>query len=551
MKLGETIEVDEGAGDLTEQLLATTNSPLDFVRLAYPHITPETWQRRVLQTIGETLQENARLDRWKAVQIAISSGNGVGKSAMLSWLILWAVTTFEDCLGVATCGTEGQLRTRLWSELSRWFNELPEDLRGQFQLEATALFNRQNPHTWRFDGRPWSERSQEGFSGLHNFKKRVLVVIDECSMVADSIWRACDGMLSDAQTQILWVVTGNPIRLTGRFPTCFPPARGSNLWTSFKVDSRSVSITNKESLNEKISYYGETSNYVKSHILGEFPSASTEQLIPLDWVQQASVRETFSHPADAVILGCDVASGHGEDSSCIVVRQGLDARTHGIRRYPTLNPLEFAYKIASLANELGADGIFIDAGGLGEGTVAKCQELGLAVHAVYFAGRPDNPSGLARAANKRSQMWLAMRDWLRSGAIPADATLMAELVAPEYAEGPAGILIERKQDMKSRGLMSPDSADALALTFGAPVWKVGSDLPGPGNHLVVSEWDPMSDAALTGRELPEARKARRYTAPGWSSLKPEWNHPDWTGDDWADAQASDELRWAGDDPGVG
>jgi hypothetical protein len=540
MKMGESFEADEETDDLVERLLATTNSPAQFVELAFPSIVPERWQQQVLETIGNQLQENARLDRWKAVQVAISSGNGVGKSSLLSWLILWAVTTFEDCLGVATCGTEGQLRTRLWSELSRWFNELPEDLRGQFQLEATALFNRQNPRTWRFDGRPWSERSQEGFSGLHNFRKRVLVVIDECSMVADSIWRACDGMLSDSETQIVWVVTGNPIRITGRFPTCFPPARGSNLWTSFKVDSRTVSLTNKESLNEKISYYGESSNYVKSHILGEFPSASTEQLIPLDWVQQASVRETFMHPSDAVILGCDVASGHGEDSSCIVVRRGLDARSYGIRRYPTLNPLEFAYKIASLANELGADGIFIDAGGLGEGTVAKCQELGLAVHAVYFAGKPDNPSGLARAANKRSQMWLAMRDWLRAGAIPADSQLMAELVSPEYAEGPAGILIERKQDMKARGLMSPDSADALALTFSSPVWKLGSDLPGAGDHLVQREYNPYSDEIMAGRPIPELK--RKYIAPGWPSLKAErdmdnpadWVTPDAPPGEWQD-----------------
>jgi phage terminase large subunit len=211
-----------------------------------------------------------------------------------------------------------------------------------------------------------------------------------------------------------------------------------------------------------------------------------------------------------------------------------------------LDPLQFAYKIAATANQHNADAVFIDAGGLGEGTVAKCRELGLAVHAVYFAGKPDNPSGIRRAGNKRSQMYLALREWLRAGAIPNDATLKAELTAPEYEEGPLGILIERKPDMRARGLASPDSADALALTFAAPVFSQLSDLPSPGNHLVVSEWNPFSDEAIQGRPLPEAK--RRYIAPGWPSLKPEWSHPDWTGDDWADAQASDALRWPGDDP---
>ena len=525
MRLGETIDAD----DLVEALLATTNHPARFVALAFPTITPEKWQRQVLETIGNQLQENARLDRWRSTQIATASGNTVGKTALLSWLILWGLMTFEDCLGVVTAGTEPQIRTRLWGELSKWFVQLPEALRSQFELTATALFNRQAERTWRIDGRPWSERNQEAFSGLHNFQKRVLVIFDECSMIAEPIWRACDGMLSDAETQIIWCVFGNPLRLDGRFPMCFPGGRFSGLWTTFQVDSRTVSIANRESLNEKISYYGEDSNYVRSHIRGLFPTASTTQLIPLDWVEGAAVRETYQHPADSLILGCDVASGHGEDSSVVYIRRGLDGRSYPPRKFPGLDPLQFAYKIAAIANELSADAIFVDSGGVGEGTTAKLRELGLQVHAVYFGSKSDNPSGLARCANKRSEMWMAMAQWLKGGAIPNDPELKAQLIGPEYSENAQGIVLERKEDMKARGLASPDIADSLALTFAAPVFSQMSELPGPGNHLVVSEWNPFSDESLQGRPLPEAR--RRYTAPGWSSLKPEWgdidNPADW------------------------
>jgi hypothetical protein len=316
------------------------------------------------------------------------------------------------------------------------------------------------------------------------------------------------------------------------------------MWTTFQVDSRTVSIANREAIDEKLSYYGLDSNYARSHVLGQFPTASTTQLIPVDWVEGAAVRETYQHPADAVILGCDVASGHSEDSSVIYIRQGLDGRTHPPRKFPGLDPLQFAYKIAACANELGAQGIFVDSGGVGEGTTAKLRELGLQVHAVYFGSKSDNSSGLVRCANKRSEMWCAMAQWLKAGAIPNDPELKAQLIAPEYSENAQGIVLERKEDMKARGLMSPDVADSLALTFAAPVFSQLSDLPGPGNHLVVSEWDPMSDAALTGRELPEARKARRYVAPGYSSLKPEWNHPDFTADDWVDTQAADAVTRA-------
>ena len=127
-RMGEAIEADE-ADDLAGQLLDCSDDPLAFVRLAFPDIRPEEWQRAVLQTIGSQLQENARLHRWKAVQIAVASGNGVGKTALLSWIILWALITFEETLGVVTAGTEPQLRTRLWGELSKWFVQLPEELR--------------------------------------------------------------------------------------------------------------------------------------------------------------------------------------------------------------------------------------------------------------------------------------------------------------------------------------------------------------------------------------------------------------------------------------
>jgi hypothetical protein len=89
-------------------------------------------------------------------------------------------------------------------------------------------------------------------------------------------------------------VFGNPLRLDGRFPQCFPGGRFAGMWKSIHVDSRTVSLSNKESLDEKIGYYGPESNYVRSHILGQFPTASNYQLIPVDTVEMAALRDTTS-----------------------------------------------------------------------------------------------------------------------------------------------------------------------------------------------------------------------------------------------------------------
>jgi hypothetical protein len=511
--------------DLIDGLLDCTNDPLRFVELAFPHIRLENWQRQVMAHISHRLSTNAQLSKFDPIQIAVASGNTVGKTALLSWLILWALITFEDTLGVVTAGTEPQIRTRLWGELSKWFHQLPEELRAAFELTATAIFNRQHERTWRIDGRPWSERNQEAFSGLHNYGKRVLVLMDECSMIPESIWKACDGMLTDASTQIVYCVFGNPLRIDGRFPQCFPGGRFAGMWKAIRVDSRTVSLSNKESLDEKINYYGPDSNYVRSHILGQFPTASTSQLIPLDVVEMAAIRNVSALPSDATVLGVDVASGHGEDSSVIYIRRGHDGRAHPPRKYPNVDPAQLAYKVVAAANEFRPDAIFIDATGMGEGTVARVRELGWAAHAVYFGSKADNSGGRWRCANKRSECWVSMYDWLRVGAIPNDEELKAQLVGPEYSQNAQGIILERKEDMRSRGLASPDISDALALTFAVPVLAATS-FAGRGDQNVISEYDPYSREAM-GMDgeayYPEARAhGRRFYAEGWARLKPEY-----------------------------
>ena len=285
--------------DLVQQLLGCSDDPLAFVHLAYPDIRPEKWQREVLEHIGNRLQENARFDRWKAVQVAVASGNGIGKSALLAWIILWSLITFEDTIGVITAGTEGQLRTRLWSEISKWHSKLPDGLRAQFELTATAIFNKQSEKTWRVDGRPWTERNKEAFSGVHNYRKRVIVVFDECSMIPDTIWDATSGMLSDAETEIIWCVFGNPTRNSGRFPLLFPPGKFADLWWTRRVDSRDVSLTDKAAIQEKLNFYGPESNYARSHVYGMFPLATATQLIPVDVVEAAAVRrDALVHHSD-------------------------------------------------------------------------------------------------------------------------------------------------------------------------------------------------------------------------------------------------------------
>ena len=265
---------------LIEALGEYTNDPVGFVGQFFPWGEPgelegakgpEQWQLRVLAHIRDCLKNGmahgAAIN--EAIQIAVASGHGVGKSTLVSWIILWSISTFEDTRGVVTANTETQLKTKTWAELGKWHRLfLGSHL---FKLTATAIFSVDDSRerTWRIDMVPWSERNTEAFAGLHNKGKRVVVIFDEASAIPDVIWETAEGAMTDSDTQIIWAVFGNPTRNSGRFRECFGRFRGT--WWNEQVDSRSVSLTNKSQFKKWIADYGDDSDFVRVRILGTFP----------------------------------------------------------------------------------------------------------------------------------------------------------------------------------------------------------------------------------------------------------------------------------------
>ena len=128
--------------------------------------------------------------------------------------------------------------------------------------------------------------------------------------------------------------------------------------------------------------------------------------------------------------------------------------------------MTFASLIAQEIVEWEPDAVFVDAG-RGEGVIDRLRQLGHSAQEINFGGRPIN----ARYANKRSEMWDLLREWLdHGGVIPNSPELKGELAAPTYSFDASGrMVLEPKEKVKARGLRSPDLADALALTFAAPV----------------------------------------------------------------------------------
>ena len=379
--------------------------------------------------------------------------------------------TCDDARCAVTANTEPQLRTKTWPELLKWFRMAAG--RESFIATATTIHSADPEHkeTWRIDMLTWSEHNTEAFAGLHNVRKRIVLVFDEASAIADKVWEVTEGALTDADTEIIWCAFGNPTRNTGRFKECFGSLR--HRWNRQHVDSRSVSFTNKIQIGQWVKDYGEDSDFVRVRVRGEFPRAGSMQFISSERVAEAIERPLVTDEAAPLVMGVDVAR-HGDDQTIIRFRRGLDARSIPAIKMRIPDLMQLASRIVEQANIHRPKAVFIDVTGIGYGVHDRLAQLGceglIGVNFATSADRADGSDANARYANKRAEMWGFMRDWCRTGCLPDDRDLAADLTGVEYGyNNKDEILLEKKDDMKKRGLASPDDGDALALTFAYPV----------------------------------------------------------------------------------
>ena len=425
---------------------------------------PRAWQKEAFEEIRDHLGDPKT--RHMPIMLARASGHGIGKSAFIGMVTNWALSTCDDCKVVVTANTDTQLRTKTSPEIGKWSRLSITS--HWFETASSSISSRDKEHakTWRADFVPWSEHNTEAFAGLHNKGKRIVLIFDEASAISDKVWEVAEGAMTDEDTEIIWLAFGNPTRNTGRFRECF--RRFKHRWKAKQIDSRTVEGTNKEQIAKWEADYGEDSDFFKIRVRGMFPSMSSRQFI-----SEADVTESYgkvirpeTYNFAAKIITVDPA-WEGDDEFVIGMRQGLAFSI--LHKMPKNdNDLVAAQLIARFEDDHHADAVFIDAG-FGTGIVSAGQGLGRNWTLVWFASE----SGDIGCLNKRAEMWKGARDWLKAGgALPPDPTLRDELQSPEIVPRMDGKLqIESKKDMKSRGVPSPNRADALVLSFAYPVVK--------------------------------------------------------------------------------
>jgi hypothetical protein len=457
---GEPLSEAEFEKQLVHDIDQFYDDPLGYIMYAFPwgekgteleeHDGPDQWQADQMDRV----RRGIRKDPEGTIREAIASGHGIGKSAQVSWLILWAMSTRPHLNGVITANTTTQLNTKTWRELALWHKRAAN--RHWFKWTATKFFHVEHPETWFCSATPNTEHNSEAFAGLHG--THVLIIYDEASAIADQIYEVSEGAMTDPRA--MWFCYGNPTRNTGKFRNMFA---NDPRWVTHQIDSRTCKMTNKSELEQQIAVYGEDSDFCRVRIKGQFPRAGSMQFISSEvcdtcMLYEAPYESFFQLP---IVLGVDVAR-FGEDKSVICVRQGR--RVIELIKFREIDTMHLAAKVVAAIKKYQPAATFVDVVGVGAGVVDRLRMLGHDIIEVNAGMKPDDNETYW---NKRVEMWDRMRQMMQEGMdIPNDADLRNALIGVEYGfNDKEQMRLERKQDMKKRGLESPDEGDAIAYTF--------------------------------------------------------------------------------------
>lgn len=440
---------------------------------------PRKWQREELRNLKEHIQlQKKRMEKGEQPEIyrfAMSSGRGPGKSALVAWIILWAMSTVLGISVTVSANTEDQLKDKTWAELGKWhtlsinahwFEKLAMSLRpaawfgdllkSKLKIDTTYYYAK---------AQLWSEEDPDAFAGLHN-QYGIVLIFDEASGIPAPIWKVSEGFFTDPVLHRYWCVFSNPRRNSGPFFECFNKFR--HRWRRRQLDSREVEDTDKAVLNDIVQTYGEDSDEARIEVKGQFPRQGDKQFISNDVVRGATTRELPPEDQDAwapLYMGVDPAR-YGDDETVIRFRQGRNGRVLPPVKMRGADNMAVANKCAELITKYDPDAVCIDAGN-GTGIIDRLREMKYKVHEVWFGAESPEP----QYANMRTYLWGQMRDWLRGACIDADADLETDLTSPEYLfRGTSDALaLETKESLKGRGFKSPDNADALGCTFAVKV----------------------------------------------------------------------------------
>ena len=457
------------------------------VRFAQEALGVTLWSKQ--EEVLEALKNHKR--------VAVRSGNGLGKGFSAAVAILWFLCCHDPAVVLSTAPTFRQVRHILWREVHRLYR------RANYSLGGKLLETRLEMSEGRY-ALGLSADSDEEFQGFHS--ENMLIVVDEAEGVNEAIYEAVEGIMTSENSRLLLI--GNPTTMSGSYRRAFYEDR--ELYHTIAIsaldspnfkEGRAVirGLATRRWVEERKKVWGEENPIYQARVLGEFPDQGDDTLIALSWIE-AAVQRGFtlspilphqdgvtkvpppsigedqngggaaislipSHKAtesDVVVLAVDVAR-FGSDKSVILRRRG--AVVEDVKSYRGLDTMKLTGHVVDAIESWEPDVVVVDEVGIGAGVVDRLREQGNRVQGLNV-GVPARDS--EHYANLRAEGYWTLRQLFMDGdiVVPSDNDLVGQLAGLRYTFNSLGrVVMESKEEMRRRGVPSPDKADALMMAF--------------------------------------------------------------------------------------
>lgn len=439
---------------------AGEDGPVLMVREVFG-IDPDPWQERVLRAFG-------RGER----RITIRACHGPGKTAVASWCVINQSLTRFPQKTVATAPSASQLKGALVPEVKMWFRGMPQVLQDLFEVKAEGIYLKDAPESSYFEARTARAESPEALQGVHS--EHVLLIADEASGVPEAIFEAAAGSMSGHNATTL--LLSNPVRANGFFYDTHNANKAQ--WFTVHVSAEDSPRVTDDFVAYIAGQYGEESSAFRVRVLGEFPLADADTVIPFDYVESARSRDIVVMPNLREVWGLDVAR-FGDDTTALVKRN--QAAVVGVLEWEAKDIMQTTGRVKSLWDETPdherPEWVLVDVIGMGSGVVDRMRELKMPVRGINVAELPSSRDEYPRL---RDELWFRAREWLASkdhvlprceGGCVRECPherLAYELTVPRFDFTSSGKkAVEPKSETKKRARRSPNIADAFVLSFAA------------------------------------------------------------------------------------
>jgi len=427
-----------------------------------------TWQQAlILFGVDKAIRGDIPL------RISIVSGHGIGKSMILSILIIWFLFVHPDCQIACTSPGQQQLYDILWKEIKKWIDKAYPSVSQMYLWESSHIRMKESPQTWFARAKTASKENTEALAGVH--ADWVMMAIDEASGVDEAIFETMEGSLTSGN--ILVFLISNGTRANGYFFDTHH--KDQSRWQNYEFSSLDSPRVDHKYVDGIIEKYGKDSVQYAIRVLGQFPKEDgmdDSGYVPLlkasDIRTQPDYGNMISFSSDSV-LGVDPA-GDGDDKTSWVIRDQFKAKKLYEETRSTSKSIAEKTMTIMLQYNLQPYNVIVDSFGVGMDVgkeIAIASKGAINVTTVNTGDKCERPEDKDVYLNKRAEIFYKSKLWLQTGGeLVENGNFKEEMMGIRYKRNLAGLIqIMPKIEMKKRyGLKSPNDADAFSLTFLTP-----------------------------------------------------------------------------------